>query len=275
MVELHRSNVENQEQLLEYLSRDPLVNTFAIADVSFYGMESAFQDVYFQQDEHGYQGVYVRYCSTIIVAADPKTIDPQAISSLIDAQTTTIMGPARTIRNLRNWLQAHRFTPQFTASNLYQLPDPLSSSRPQIPIRTATEEDVLQIHRFLQSIPELRSLYPDPRMIVNRMRSGEGVHVIVENEAGEIIAHGNTAATTEYAAMIGGVGVSTKFRRRGIATEIVSFLSGLIQNSRRTPCALSAQPPGHSIFDSLGFHHLIDWGILTLTSISTSAVNQT
>lgn len=273
MAELRRSTVDDQEQLLEYLSRDPLVNMFAIADVSYYGTDSAFQDVFFQQDRHGYQGVYVRYCSTIVVAADSAAIDPQAVSDLIEPQTATIMGPASAVRKLGNWLQKQRFAPQFTASNLYQLPDHVDSARLPVPIRTATEEDATHIHQFLQSIPELRSLYSDPRMIINRMRSGEGVHVIVENEAGTIIAHGNTAATTKYGAMIGGIGVSPEFRRRGIATEIVSYLSGMIQNSRRTPCALSAQPPGHSIFDSLGFRHLVDWGVLNLTSSSKLAVN--
>ena len=63
------------------------------------------------------------------------------------------------------------------------------------------------------TFPEMRALYAEKGMIENRICGKEGFHIIMEKE-GEIIAHGNSAATTDQTCMMGGICVAQDMRKR-------------------------------------------------------------
>ncbi len=73
--------------------------------------------------------------------------------------------------------------------------------------------DTDRIYDFLQS-GELAPLYRSKDMIEKRIETGEGVHYLME-EGSQLIAQINSAASTPYSAMIGGLYTKPEYRGQG------------------------------------------------------------
>lgn len=259
---LLRAGTDDHSEVLEYLERDHLVNTFAIADIVHYGWESAFQEVYLQREE-SVIGVFVKYRDTLIIAGSPGSLDGAAVTDLIiRMRVSRVMGLAANLKRVDEFLPSHSEPNYFRTRLLYQ-PQPTSVPKVIPGLRFAQQADAARIHAFLQSDATTKALYPDPVMIVNRLRIGEGVHLLVERR-GEIVAHANTAASTKRSAMIGGLLVAPDFRCRGMATGLVAYLSDCLHKGGQTPCLMSNHPTESSLFANEGFLPLADWAMIDL-----------
>ena len=82
-----------------------------------------------------------------------------------------------------------------------------------------------------------------------------------QEKEGEIIAHGNSAATTDQTCMMGGICVAQDMRKKGYAKEILHTLCEEIRRQGKIPCIFSPEKEQYSIFEELGFEKYGRWGI--------------
>ena len=150
-----------------------------------------------------------------------------------------------------------------SVKQLYVLEDNKKLRECRRHVNTAEEKDVDRIYDFLMRIPQLRNMYGQKQMISNRIVSGEGEHIFLA-EDGEIVAHANSAASTKWSCMIGGVGTAPQWRHRGLGHEIVSVLAGRALEKGQTPVLFSEKEEEENLFCDLGFHRIGQWGVLKI-----------
>lgn len=263
--------------LMRYLQQEPVYHTFIIADITRYGFDKDYQTVYMQEAKEGCCGIFLRYYNNFIVAGDAGAIDYREAGSLVTGGITTVMGRAELVSRICSGLdrdyeygQKVLYTYEGKAGTANPIEEPTEESIEESPteelpteeppaVRPAGLGDVDRIYDFLMGIPQLRPLYTQKAMIENRIRSGEGIHVIMEKD-GKIIAHGNSAASADLTVMLGGIGVSPEYRRKGYASRIMEGLCREIQKGKRTPCIFAGDEASKALCEKAGFVEYGSWG---------------
>lgn len=256
---IRKCDETDYSMLMDYLSREPVYHTFMIADIAQYGFDKDYQEVYAQETGFGVSGIFLKYYNNFIVAGDEEAIDYNEAARLVTDEVATIMGKAKLVECICAVLKRKHIYEQKT---LYVLQKRMEAPKDS-GVRLATLQDVDRIYGFLMDIPQLSPLYSQKAMIENRIRSGEGIHAVMERE-GKVIAHGNSAASTDCAVMLGGIGVIPGRRRQGCATAIVKRLCVEIQRGGRIPCTFAGDPVSRAMWGKLGFEEYGFWGMARL-----------
>ena len=113
------------------------------------------------------------------------------------------------------------------------------------------------------TIPEFQTIYGEKAMIKNRIDQQEGEHIFLLSE-GNVIAHVNSAASTPWACMIGGVAVKQEYRHRGLGHRIVSAAAKRTLKKGQIPGMFTEWPEERNLFCDLGFHCVGEWGVLNI-----------
>ena len=249
-----------EEKLLNYLSNEAVFNTFMIADILNYGFEQEFQSIYADIEEDSISGVYLKFYENLIVYSHLNRIDRKFMKEwLQDFSPAVIMGKAKLVSVFQELLPSY----QFAQKSLYILKEEKFNAgiRRNITIRAATLADVDKIYDFLMTIEEIKGLYGSKEMIENRIRTGDGIHYLVE-EDGEIIGHANSTASNPYTVMIGGVATALDARSRGIARNVVAVAAKEILAQGKTPCLFCREGTEDNLFIDLGFERAGEWAVL-------------
>lgn len=204
------------------------------------------------------QFVYLIFHNIMIVAGDIEQLNTETLISLLEDRIDMIMGKETLITKCRSSL-----TNDFDYSEklLYALKDDTYLLKDDLTATEATFDDGKVIHHFLNTFSEFKGMYTSLEMILNRISGDEGQHLYYE-QYGQIIAHGNTAATTTDSCMIGGVASHQAYRHQRYAKRIVSQLSREAMQEHRIPCLLSNPYEGKSLFEDLGYTLYGRWGTL-------------
>ena len=178
---------------MQYLKAEPVYHTFLLSDLECYGFEHEFQQVYMQEKEGICEGVVLRYYNNLILSEFIEKPECKKIAELVTSEITTVMGKGENVEQVmrcvdRKW--------EIIYNTLYVHQNMKSLEKKGGEIRRAEKKDIERIYEFLMTFPEMRALYAEKGMIENRICGKEGFHIIMEKE-GEIIAHGNSAATTD------------------------------------------------------------------------------
>ena len=246
---------KDKGRLTTFLNSEPVFHTFLLADIEQYGFDKDYQKVYVQEKEGVCEAVFLKYYSNFILAGDPAKIDYEKVSSVIGPEITTIMGNAEIVEKVIEKLKT-KFN--LICNNLY-VHEP-ESKIVQNELKVANLDNVDRIHEFLMCFPEFRVMYAEKGMIINRIRNNEGVHLFIEKD-GEIIAHGNSAASAEKTCMMGGICVKEEYRHLGYAKTILRALCRYIESIDKIPCIFAKENPEYSIFKELNFKRYGRWGV--------------
>lgn len=251
---------KDRKRIKAFLNEKPVYHTFLISDLDRYGFDKEFQTIYIQEEEGQCIGVFLKYFNNLILAGEGGTLDYEAIGRLADHEITTIMGKAETVKNVAKCVGRET---QITYNNLYihkKTEEEVSDARG---VRFASLGDVDNIYQFLMSFPEMKTLYSEKKMLKNRISSGEGIHAVIEKE-GQIVAHGNSAASAELTCMLGGICVKEEYRGNDYAKEIIKTLYDEIHKQGKIPCIFAPEDNVYSIFSQLGFEIYGKWGVARL-----------
>lgn len=258
---IRKCDETDYSMLMDYLSREPVYHTFIMADIERYGFDKDYQQVYVQEigPGTGISGIFLKYYNNFIAAGEAELIDFSEAAGLVTDEITIIMGMSKLVECIGSALGRTHMYERKTLYVLHKRAEAEANSE----VRLATLQDVDRIYGFLMDIPQLRPLYSSKAMIENRIRSGEGIHVVMERE-GRVIAHGNSAASTDRTVMLGGIGVSLSQRRQGCAAAIVNRLCAEIQKNGRLPCVFAGDLASRAMCKALGFEEYGFWGVAQL-----------
>lgn len=250
----------DRNMLNEFLNEKPVFHTFLLSDIEQYGFDKPFQTVYVQEQAGKCQGVFMKYFQNLILAGIENALDYQKIATLVSDEITTIMGNAEIVRCVVKHMSKNS---NMIYNNLYIHQTQKQQAVP-FTIQYATLEDVDRIYTFLMSFPEIKNLYAQKDMLINRLEQEEGIHVFIEKD-GQIIAHGNSAAAAENTCMMGGICVAKAYRGKGYAKAILQTLCNHIHKQNKIPCIFAPEEKAYSIFTELGFEVYGRWGVAHIT----------
>ncbi len=244
--------------LFEYLSQEAVYNTFLLADIADFGFEEAFQTVYVDEEQGKVKGVYLCFYQNFLLYCRENEVNMPFLEQLFSVYTPdVIMGKTEDVQKIQ-WILTD-YT--LESRGLYLFREEKELVEETAPIQKAEMEDVDDIFRFLQNIPELRHLYTSKQMIADRIGKGVGTHYIIRKD-GEIIAHANSAAESELTTMIGGVATAAEYRGQGLAGQIVSRLCRDILAKGKQPCLFSLRGEKDNLYGKIGFRKVGEWGTL-------------
>lgn len=250
---------QDRPALLAYLKQEPVYNTFMLADIVDFGFDEKFQTVYMDIEEEECQGVYLCFYQNLLLYSKNGNINISFLKQLLSEYIPdVVMGKIKDVKAVQRILSDYRLE----ARGLYLLCDPGSLMEENTGIQQASGEDVDDIFAFLQSIPEMRSLYASKQMIEDRIRRNCGIHYLIR-ENGRIIAHANSTAECEETTMIGGVAVESAARGKKLASQVVSALCRQILAKGKLPCLFCSRGEEHNLYYRIGFRYMGEWATLT------------
>ena len=250
---------KDREMLVSFLEKDPVYNTFILADIEDMGFDSSVQTVYAEVEEGECVGVYLCFYKNLLISCEENRTNVDFLEQLFGMfLPDVVMGKPETVR-VAGWLLTDY---RFGTKGFYALEDDSCLEEVSAKMETARAEDAQEIFRFIQRIPEIADMYTSEKMIEDRIRDGLGVHYVIR-ENGAIVSHGNSAAESSGTVMIGGIATAPECRGRRLAGQIVSRLSRDIIAKGKTPCLISLQGEEHNLYARLGFKRIGDWAMLT------------
>lgn len=252
-----RCDEGHRDALLRLLESQPLQNTFLLADIEGYGFEVDFQKVWMETDAEKPAVYLLFYDNLSVFAPAAENLNAAWVARLMaEHDVSCLMGRLELVAPLAE-AGGVPLNSKVLCGRRTPVPGPDDDS-----IKVAGPEDVDEIHAFLNTIPEFASMYASRDMIAGRIATGGGVHLIIREE-GRIIAHGNTAAASRHAVMMGGIATAQPYRHRGYAGRIVAQLCRIIARQGKTPCTLSTKGFYDDYYQPEGFDFLCDWGMTT------------
>lgn len=252
-----KCDITHTKILKDFLKNDMVYNTFILADIDIYGFDKPFQDVYMKTDKLGNcESVYLRFHNNLILSGE--NIDLTFVKDLLREDIRIIMGKDELIKQV-NEISGASYT--YLTKYIYSLYAKNKLLNINNHIEIAKTSDVDEIYNFLQTIEGFENMYKSKDMILNRIESGEGSHVFVK-KYGKIVAHANSAAKSEFTAMIGGIATDKDFRGKKLAQEIVSFISKKILLQGLVPCTFCDREKSKSFLSKIGFKEIGKWGTL-------------
>lgn len=252
---------KDEEVLLRFLKRDSMLHTYIIADMERYRFDKPYQKIYMMENKNFCEGVFLEYYNNLIFSKVERDIEPEEIIKYILPEITNIMGELKVVKKVANYLG---LSGSMTTNNLYAQKKPAKQYYGGLPnVRIAGLRDVDAIYDFLMSFPEFTEIYAQKEMIENRIEKGEGIHVLLEKD-GKIVAHGNSAASTDETCFLGGICVLPGERKKGYAMAVVQMLCNEIHKQNRIPCVFAPEEKEYTIFQRLGFEKCGKWGTIQM-----------
>lgn len=255
---------KDEERLTVFLQKEAVYHTFLLADIANYGFDQEFQTVYMDETDGEIQNVYLKFYGNLIAAGEAQSVDEAFLEELTkDWKPDVVMGKKELAEAVGRKLAGY----ELAEKNLYLLEDGEmlleEADFPEgVTLKKGKPGDEDKIHAFLMTIPEIRALYASKEMIADRLRSGDGVHLYLEKN-GEVIAHANSAAKSQFTVMLGGAAVKAEERGNNLEARLISRLCREILAEGKKPCLFCDREEEHNLFVSIGFQKAGIWGTLT------------
>lgn len=249
---------KDREILIRYLKQEAVYNTFMLADISDFGFDEEFQTVYMDEEEGKIKGVYLCFYKNLILYSKENEVNLPFLENLFSGFVPdVVMGKTENIDCVREVLK------DYTGESkvLYLLEETGKLVDGAAEILEAQPEDADDIFDFLQNIPEMRQLYTSKEMIVDRIQKNCGTHYIIK-EGGQLVAHANSAAESDFTVMIGGVATAQSRREQKLASQLVSRLCCDILEKGKQPCLFCSREENHNLYVRIGFKKAGLWGTL-------------
>lgn len=259
---LERCDVSRSDNLIEYLKQEAVRNTFLIGDIINYGFENEIQEVWADIDGKAIEAVYIWFCNNLLIYSHKDILEQESLSRVLEIRhPDQVMAKRSHLQQIQTMLNGYTIKSKSllgyeqTANQVESL-----SNSSVYTYRIGTSADVESIYAFLQS-GELAPLYRSKEMIAKRIETGEGVHLLME-EDGELVAQINSAAATPYSAMIGGLFTKDEYRGAGRARYLVDNLCRILVNNGLVPCLISALGETENLFLAEGFREIEEFTTL-------------
>lgn len=259
---LEKCDASREQSLLEYLKQEAVRNTFLIGDIINYGFESEIQEVWADIEGENLEAVYIWFCNNLLIYSHKDILNQEALRYVLEIRhPDQVMARRSHLQQIQTLLNGYTIKSKFLL--VYQQSknqgERLSNSGTYT-YRVGTQADVESIYAFLQS-GELAPLYRAKEMIENRIETGEGVHLLME-EDGELVAQINSAAATPYSAMIGGLFTKDEYRGAGRAQYLVESLCQILVGKGLEPCLIATLGETENLFLTAGFREIEEFTTL-------------
>ena len=260
---LRKASEVDRSILMNYLNKEASINLFMLSDIERFGFESEFQELWIQYLENEIGGVLLRYHDTFILASNTK-MDYEEVVDLLSHYTVGVISGKQALMDDFYPLVEDQYT--YKSMQFAELTNKERLIPCKLPLKEAQKEDAMKIAEAYGQVDAFKSLYSQDvnqryQQILNRITSGEGRHYFYK-EKEQILCHGNTAAESESAAMLGGVFTLEGVQRQSYARQLVSELCRKLLDEGKKVCLFYSGEGPEALFKGLGFKDIDKWIVL-------------
>ena len=262
---LKLASEKDRKEILGYCIEEKNINLFIIGDIENFGFDKEFQDVWIQYNEEKIIGIILRYHTNFIVYSKNLDMDfKEVVELLMKSDAKIVSGKLSVVNKIYELINTDYNKKEMFFCELRD-EDKLDKNIKDN-IKIATCDDAMDIAKAYGNIEEFEGMYSNDvderfNQINNRIISKEGIHVFIK-EGNDIIAHGNTTATTSINAMIGGIFTVSEHRNKGFASNIVSKLVKVLIEQGKSACLFFDNEEAGKIYYKLGFEDIDKWCML-------------
>ena len=262
---LRLATEKDRRKVLGYCLEEKNINLFIIGDIENFGFDKEFQDVWIQYSENNIIGIILRYHTNFIVYSKNLEMNFEEVVELLMKNDAKVVSGKLTVINKIYEL----INKSYNKREMFfcELRDESKLEKDiEEKIEVATADDSMEIAKAYGKIKEFEGVYSNDvneryKQINNRIVSKEGIHIFIK-ENNEIIAHGNTTASTTVNAMIGGVFTVPEHRRKGLGSKVVSALAKELIREGKSACLFFDNDDAGKIYYRLGFEKIDKWCML-------------
>lgn len=248
--------------LLSYLSAEPEYNLFFIGDVENFGLEGAYVTIAVHERDGAWDSVTLRYMDFFLVYSREEDYDAAAVAAYLRAQPACelVSGKGSVLRRLAPFFPERNC--RATYLSRCDRPADLPFAAEGLSMRRLTAADAAAIVSLFSGIEEFRENYfgkeakrTEEERVKFETDSGGGFGVFDEN--GTLLATALTSAENSMSAMVVGVATLPGFRRRGLASAVVSALCRDRRGrGMKFLCLFYDNPEAGRIYHRVGFAEL-------------------
>ncbi|MBY6036410.1 GNAT family N-acetyltransferase [Fictibacillus nanhaiensis] len=248
------------EKVMDYLSEEPALNLFILADIENFGYETDFQEIWADVDRAGdIQGILLRYLGNYLPYGKD-TINAAEFSKIINNDTSYEMlsGKKEIVEQFYPYVQFTRTKETFFA----ELKDNslLKEEIKREGIQQAELHDVDDLMALKKQIVEFSIGETARQSLEQALKTKTGrTYFIKEGET--IVSCASTTAENSLSAMIVGVCSHPDKRGQGLASLCMDALCQDVLAEGKTLCLFYDNPKAGSIYKRLGFKDIGFWSM--------------
>lgn len=252
-----------QEELLQFLKKEPEVNLFMIADLEFYGMNNNFIKVWYEKSKEKISTVVLTYYKNMILYSDFNDYDVNELMNLVKETNIDFFSCNEfNYKYIKPMFETIFTIRKHILAKITQLIKPKFVL---LPAQIASVNDAENIVESLYKVQEFRDYIPQNikskvSETIRKIEDGFAIHYIIKRN-GIVVANANTSALCSSSAMIGGVFTLPEMRNLGLATSVVYSLCDFLLNKQIIPLLFFENPQAASIYHRIGFIDIDTWYI--------------
>ncbi len=248
------------EKVMNYLSKEPALNLFIIADIENFGYDTDFQEIWGDVDGNGViSGVLLRYMGNYLPYAK-ETINAEAFSEIInqDKSYEMLSGKKEITEQFRQYVAFERTKETYFA----ELRDAhfLNKSSSRENIMQAELSDVDSIMDLRHLIKEFDIRPTAKQSLEQALTTKTGRTYFIKNHE-RVVSCASSTAENSFSAMIVGVCSHPDKRNQGLASLCMEALCQDILAEGKAVCLFYDNPKAGSIYKRLGFKDIGLWSM--------------
>ncbi|MBD7965697.1 GNAT family N-acetyltransferase [Fictibacillus norfolkensis] len=246
------------EQVMDYLSEEPALNLFIIADIENFGYETDSQDIWADVDDNGsITGILLRYKGNYLPYAKGE-INAKAFSEIInkDKSYEMLSGKKEITEQFTPFLNFERTKELYFA----ELKDAKALNK------NSSRQNIIQADiKDVESLMELKYLIKEfsigktAKESLEQALSTKTGRTYFIREEDTIVSCASSTAENSLSAMIVGVCSHPEKRNKGYASLCMEALCYDILAEGKTLCLFYDNPKAGSIYKRLGFKDIGFW----------------
>ena len=248
-------NDSYHNKVINYLKREKDFNLFIIGDISRYGYNNHFLDIWASIDKKGnIEGILLKYFEYLICYSQGN-FDIDEISNFINnLDYVEISGKLDILQKLEDKINVKykRIDNFCTLCDYTKLNDTEIGFRP----KKIGFRNINKVVKLYEDIHEFENTTVEN--IKNSLKTGRGYCIEINKK---VVAMAKSTLETSTHAMIVGVGTHPDFRNRGLATKCIVKICTEIINENKIPCLFYDNIEAGKIYKNLGFREKGYWGI--------------
>lgn len=257
---IRKLTIEDEEQVLSFLSEEPSINLFILGDLEAFGFETEFQDLWGEFDEQGVmKAVLLRFYNSFIPYAKGE-FDVSGFASIIKSfhQPIFLSGKTEIVEKFEQFKELKLGEKQVTYFAECRSDANLTLNTDDLEIKKAGLDAVDQIMDLRATITEFH-IRTDAREMLIKSMEARTARTYYTEENGVFTSCVSTTAENSRSAMIVGVCTRNDRRRKGLATAIMKKLFKDVLNEGKALCLFYDNPDAGRIYKRLGFKDIGTW----------------
>ncbi|MFV0255333.1 MAG: GNAT family N-acetyltransferase [Erysipelotrichaceae bacterium] len=259
----------NHQEIMEYLNKEPVINTMIIADIDNNGYDNENVRTFIQYQEDKIIAIFLKYFKTILIYSQEAFLNLEFINYLKSLDPTLIMGKKSLVDQLLNEIE------HIEARDCYFCEIPLDTKLDNFvaaePLDPADIKEFLlaSYSVFNENSGSDQPTFSDKQIqkLKKELLNGKRLTYVIK-EDNKIVSSSSSNTITDKSACITGVFTLPQYRNKNYATRATLTLVQELQKRKVIGNLFYDNPKAGKIYLKMGFKQSDTyWGMLQVKKI--------